>query len=245
MTMAAWPLIAQDLVLSVSAPAKPVHVGDHSSFAVTVSNRGPKSVTLVEPGDGSDCKLRTPVVGWSILPADAKAKRHPKEPPPFRGPRMCGNINPLKLSEVFTLQPGESRRLGAWTGDPDFAQPGRYRVVFYYQNIPKLPTGGLPLGPHDDGVVGQIRKSTRCRLVSTELVVDVLPAHDTAKILAIAREAVAKKETWASQAQFSTPTREPDGAWKVRAWRVPDKPGDNLLLIIDAQGRVTHYSRQW
>ena len=171
---ASVPLMATNLVLTVVPPAAAIRVGDYPRFAVTISNRGPGSVTLASPGDGSDCDWRTPAVDWSILRADVNEQKHPESPP--RGiTGRCGNINPLKLSEVFSLKPGQSKRLESWIGHPSFDKAGRYRLVFYYQNIPTLEVSGIPLGPHEKGVFDRIRKSTPCRLTSEEIVVDILP----------------------------------------------------------------------
>lgn len=166
--------LAQELVLSVETPASVVRVGDHSRFAVTIRNRGSNSVTLVQPGDGSARQSRTPFVGWSILPADAKKLSHPETPSLPEGP-FCGNINSVRLSEVFSLKPGETRRLEDWIGNPTFEKPGRYRLVCYYQNIPEVKVSGIPLRPHENGALDRMRKSTPCRLTSDEIVVDVLP----------------------------------------------------------------------
>jgi hypothetical protein len=76
---------------------------------------------------------------------------------------------------VFSLKPGESRRFDAWIGSPAFETPGRYRLVFYYQNIPDLEILGVPLGPDESGARDRIRESTPCRLMSSEIEVDVLP----------------------------------------------------------------------
>ena len=178
------PLMAQHgergLVLTLSGPHT-IHVGEYADFAVTISNRGPHSVSLVQPGDGSNCRMRTPVIGWSVLSSDAKGQKHPQVAPPFHGVRTCGMINAIKRSEVFSLTPGASIRLANWTADPKFETPGKFRLVFYYENIPDLKIAGFPLGPHDDDVLGQIKRSTRCRLVSEEVLLDVLPARGAAK----------------------------------------------------------------
>jgi hypothetical protein len=174
MTISFSTLAAEELVLLVDPPKQPFWVGDYPNFTVTISYRGSNSVTLVEPGDGSECGWRTPVCGFSIIPENARTAKHPASPSPPRGER-CGNINPFKLSEVFVLQPGQSRRVFASAGMPMFERPGRYRLVFYYQNIPDLKISGSPLGPHEKGALEGIRASTPCRLVSNEIVINVMP----------------------------------------------------------------------
>jgi len=165
---------ADELSLKLESPEQTIHVGDFARFEVTVSNESKKPLTLVEPGDGSECKWRTPIIGWSAIAADDRVSKHPKEPPRDSRPR-CGNVNSLKLDEVFTLQPGNSRKLAAWVGAPTFAMPGKYRLVFYYSNQPDLPMQGVLLGKHDDGVLEKIKQSHPCHLMSNEVIVDVSP----------------------------------------------------------------------
>ena len=167
------PALAQEVALKIGPPLEAIHVGDYPTFIVTISNQGKKPLTLVEPGDGSDCKWRTPVVGWSVLPSGG-IENHPKEPPLFHGGR-CGNINTLKLKEIFTLKPGESKKIGEWVRCPTFANLGKFRVVFYYQNIHNLKVSGLPLGEHEDGVIEKIQQSYPCQLISNEIIVEVFP----------------------------------------------------------------------
>lgn len=172
---ACLPLSGADLIVAVTAPRQAIHAGDYPRFAVTISNRGPNSVTLVEPGDGSDCAWRTPVVGWSILSVTAYQQKHPATPALVKE-RFCGNINSINSSEVFSLKPGETHRFGSWIGHPRFKMSGQFRVVFYYQNIPDSKISGLLLKPHEDGVLDRIRQSTPCKLVSEEIIVDVFQA---------------------------------------------------------------------
>ena len=163
--------MAQNLVLTIGPPTNTIHVGDYPQFTVTIVNQTTNSVTLVEPGDGSDSKWRTPFVGWSVLGPDDKEAQHPKDPPVET--RDCGNINPIKLSEIFTLRPSERRRL-SWVGYPQFREPGRHHLVFYYQNIPNLNVHGILMGPNENGTIEAMHNSTPCRLVSNEIVVDIL-----------------------------------------------------------------------
>jgi hypothetical protein len=166
-------IFAQDLTLKIEPPTESIHVGDHSNFTVTINNQGEKPVTLVEPGDGSDCKWRTPVIGWSVISNNNSEAKHPEEPPLFHGGR-CGNINAPSLKEVFTLKPKESKKFNSWVGAPTFTTSGKFRVVFYYQNIPNLKTSGLSVGKDKQGVIEKIEKSEACKLISNELLVEVL-----------------------------------------------------------------------
>lgn len=167
-------VLGQELPLSIQAPTKAIQVGDYPKFIVTIRNQGETPRMLVLPGDGSECKWRTPVIGWSVLSAESPEQKHPQAPPLSRGAR-CGDINAIKLIEVFILQPGESRQLGEWIGHPGFVEPGKFRVVFYYENIPTLKVSGIPLGNHETGVLQKIKQSYACRLISNEIIVDVLP----------------------------------------------------------------------
>src|SRR4051794_5541307 len=66
---------------------------------------------------------------------------------------------------------------------------------------------------------------------------------DEAKVLAIARAAVATNDTWVDRTEFETPKRQPDGSWSVLVWRRPATPGGHRSITIDAKGRVTDYVR--
>src|SRR5437867_1533542 len=58
-----------------------VKLGGPGELSITLVNRGNREVTLVEPGDGSSCGWRTPLMEWSTGP--------------FRYGLRCGNVNPL------------------------------------------------------------------------------------------------------------------------------------------------------
>ena len=167
----AW---SEDLALQVRPPSAPIRLGDYTQFSVLITNEGPAPVTLVSPGDGSNFHWRTPKVGWSAIPMTDAREEHPDDTPVYRGGR-CGNINPIKLDEVFTLAPGESRELGEWVAPPQFLEAGEHRLVFYYENVPGASVDGLPLGDHDRGVLSKMRKSHPCKLRSKEIRVVVHP----------------------------------------------------------------------
>jgi hypothetical protein len=134
---------------------------------VQIRNVGTIPVTLVMPGDGSSCRWRTPIVGWSVLPVDS-TDQHPEEPPRRRVVR-CGNINRLNPGDVFVLNPGEEKELNEWLDFPSRLSPGKYRVVFYYINVPDLKWSGIPLGNHDEEAMNRLKKSTPVALVSNEV----------------------------------------------------------------------------
>jgi hypothetical protein len=67
---------------------------------------------------------------------------------------------------------------------------------------------------------------------------------DAAKVVAIARQAVATNDTWIAQAEFETPRHETNGSgWSVLVWRLPKTPGGHRLIFIDETGKVTDYIR--
>jgi hypothetical protein len=69
------------------------------------------------------------------------------------------------------------------------------------------------------------------------------PATEESRILAIAREAVAKNDTWVERAEFERPKRQADGSWSVMVWRLPKTPGGHRSVVIDKSGVVTNYHR--
>ena len=66
---------------------------------------------------------------------------------------------------------------------------------------------------------------------------------DEAKVLQIARQAVATNDTWVDRAEFGRPKRQADGSWRVLVWRLPKAPGGHRTVLIDEQGRITAYIR--
>lgn len=161
---------AANCELRLELPAKIAKKTDGDA-KVHIKNAGKSDLTLVMPGDGSDCYWRTPVVGWSFLSYDLKGQ-HPIEPL-RRGGARCGNINALKSDEVFTLKPGETKVFNHWINFPYDLSPGKYRVVFYYSNIPQLKWSGIPLGKHDADAMIRVTQSTGIALVSNEVQLEV------------------------------------------------------------------------
>lgn len=164
------------VAVTIRATSSEIEVGQRPTFRITLLNQGKEPVTLVQPGDGSESAWRTPVIGWSVLPAESKAA-HPDEIPLHRGGR-CGNINPLGEDEVIRIKGGDQTELGTWVGQPSFPKPGKYRVVFYYANRPKIEWHGLPLGSHHAEAMKAVRDSTACELRSNEIIISVRAAGD-------------------------------------------------------------------
>ena len=160
------------LELRISCENLTVQSGSRPKIAVTITNRGDKPVNLVVPGGGSSRKWRTPIVGWSVISANEPDSKHPSEPPLHKG-LGCGNINSLKPGEVFVLKKGDQKELSDWLGLLSFPGPGKYRVVFYYSNDPSIEWKGIPLGKHDEKTMERVKNSTKCALISNELIFTV------------------------------------------------------------------------
>ncbi|MBC8063537.1 MAG: hypothetical protein H7Y17_01805 [Chlorobia bacterium] len=68
-------------------------------------------------------------------------------------------------------------------------------------------------------------------------------ASEERSILAIARKAVQKNDTWIDKAEFEQPRKASDGSWTVLVWRLPKTPGGHRVIRIDRMGRVIDYLR--
>jgi hypothetical protein len=139
----------------------------------TIKNTGSVPATLVLPGDGSMDGWRTPVVGWSMLPADSGAA-HPNESARLRD-RLCGMMNPLRADEIIELRAGSEIELSHWVYFESPTAAGKYRSVLYYANEPALEWHGFPppLELSETSAVRGMRRSTPIALVSNEVVVEV------------------------------------------------------------------------
>ena len=152
------------LALTISAKSLDLRVGEPPVVRAEITNWGSEPVVLVLPGDRSDSGGRTPIIGWEI-----RVIRQDSDPGPKPLLLHCGNVNPLRRNEVFTLRPGESRDLGPWVNLHPFRAAGVYAVQFQYENQPMQKWTGLPLGPHDAEAMESLRKSTPCILASNYL----------------------------------------------------------------------------
>jgi hypothetical protein len=162
-----------DISLTITASELVVQRGHQLRIEATISNSGSTPIRLVCPGDGSEIGWRPPIVKWAFVPADGKSLY--TEKPPLELGRFCGNINPLKVSEFFTLQPGQKRDISEWISPLVDVPAGRYRVVMHYTNDPTHTSlGGVPLGPNEPGVEDLIKQSTGCKLISNEILVTVV-----------------------------------------------------------------------
>ena len=146
-----------DIELTTLTPI--VKADETPHLSVSLENRGWRSVTLVQPGDGSLDGGRTPVISWTGFNPDFPRGR-------------CGNINALKKDEIFTIAPGEKVQLNSGWIQASFLgqfptqlgtfllQPGTYEVGFNYSKVPKLKWTGIPLGRHDWFAMRRLRNST-------------------------------------------------------------------------------------
>lgn len=158
-----WPEMPDSdtgLALILSPDSQTIKNGDEPVFTAKLINRGTRELTLVAPGDGSDCGWRTPLLEWSRVPRDPGGR--------------CGNTNPLKSDDVFKLQPGEARVLKGWLRQPYLSGRGHYRVSLRYTNEPERGIGGIPVGEHDPAALEAVQHSTPVTVVSNavEIVVE-------------------------------------------------------------------------
>jgi hypothetical protein len=162
---------SNDISLQISPQNTSVKVDEEIHLKFTISNNGSDSVTLVNPGDGSEHAWRTPIVQWSILKTDT-ATQHPAEPVPSDVPR-CGMMNSLEAKEVFSLAAGETRELQNWEYLSSFKEPGVYRVVFLYSNKPSLQWKDELSFSHNLIALWRAKHSTETTIASNEIIFTV------------------------------------------------------------------------
>jgi hypothetical protein len=131
---------------------------DGRGFRILITNMGTESITLVDPGDGSEAGFRTPLVSWSV--------EDNGEPVVQKFLLDDNQINHLEPGAVFTLAPAESHQFKHSIPPIVVHGPGQYEVEFHYKNEPKREWTGIPMGRHDPATMRQIRDSTPCDLTS-------------------------------------------------------------------------------
>jgi hypothetical protein len=134
------------------------HLVEGKELKITIRNVGPQPLLLVQPGDGSDSALRTPIVTWSVRDASGPVVQ--------KLTRDDNGINHLEPGDVFRLQPGESRTLSEWIPPIVFSSRGTLRISLHYVNNPHLQWAGHPFGKHDAATMRTVQQSTPCDLVS-------------------------------------------------------------------------------
>jgi hypothetical protein len=151
------PIPNAKLRIELSTDSRPISPGGIPHLNAVLINDGPEAVVIVLPGDGSDHGLRTPIVRWT--------------PPMSVG--GCGNINPLKRSQVVTLEAGYGIALGRAIGWPSPTERGRYKVSLELENAPDLVWRGIALGEHDPVAMEMVRNSMPFRAVSNVVEIEV------------------------------------------------------------------------
>ncbi len=165
----------EGLSLEVKIKKTTVRAGEMIlASSATLIHRGPETISLVMPGDGSDCDWRQPFVVWSVLDAGERSAKHPDRPQPSNLPR-CGNVNSLRADEVFVLKKGAKKVLSDWLAPFRIDEPGRYRVRLVYLNEPerKALRSGLPLGEPTPEILAAFKATTPLRVMSNEIVITV------------------------------------------------------------------------
>lgn len=132
------------------------------TFIGALFNDGPRTVTLVDPGDGSAAGWRTPILTWKVTTPDGTPVAE------YESPR-CGNMNAIHSDEIFDLPPHRHHVLSAWIGAPQVATAGRYVIRVTYQNHPGL----RPLHGASETVLRRMANSTPCTVESDAVTVDL------------------------------------------------------------------------
>lgn len=201
---------------------------------LTLINLSSTPLVLVEPGDGSEIGWRTPILTWIIEPLDDVARASAARTE-SRG-RGCGNINPLRASEVFTLAPGARHAFGPWVSSPHPRGPGRWRVALRYQNQPSLEWGGLPLGEHDAEAMRRVRASSAVDVTSNSLEIVVPNDGFPLPPLSVAVDGRAPLATLA--ASFFGSAAATRDARRPQTWSVTLRLPPNAALEGPATGEV-------
>jgi hypothetical protein len=161
---ASGALVAGDLTLEITAPAKVVQHGEPVEIAAVLRNGSSRPVRLVMPGDGSESGLRTPVVKWQCNVQRAVV----------RGERADPLINSVGPEDVFELLPGEQRELASSLLLLTLTPPGTYRCRLQYRNDPEMQWRGIITPAKDsERSFALIRNTAKVKLVSNEIVLEV------------------------------------------------------------------------
>ena len=138
-------------------PGKPrLHNDIMVPMRVEISNYGPRSVSLVLPGGGSDIGLQSPFTSWEFRTASGDLWTPMPE-------GRCGNFLNHKVSDFFTILPGQTQQFE--TGASVLGiKPGNYQVRFFFRNQPPAP--GKTPRPSDPKVETLMQNTLRCNLTS-------------------------------------------------------------------------------
>ncbi len=157
----------EGLIITLIPPPSVIRWNEPYVFTAEIENRRSNDVTLVSPGDGSQFHRRTPLIGWSVLLVNDEERRH-SQTIPSKAPKMrCGTFPAIRSKDILVLSPGD--RMKVYDSRPPFPCPGRYGVVFYYENNPSR------LGRNVDPLVREkVLQSHPCSLRSKEVIVEVI-----------------------------------------------------------------------
>jgi hypothetical protein len=112
------PVLAIELTCSLPV----LNPGQERAFVAHLVNKGGKPITVVLPGDGSECGRRTPMVRWNpVMKTDGR----------------CKLMNPLTPADVIELAPGQRVKLG-WLGWPTFSEVGVHKVSLELEHVPTM-----------------------------------------------------------------------------------------------------------
>lgn len=161
------------------------------TWEVSIINRGKNEALFVQPGDGSDCGWRTPIIEWvmngrvpgqlnKIIRDTRRVEGQPNKDflgthatpvlkpaclgKDFARDMRCGNISPLCPNEVIVLKPGLEIKLSEWSKGPRGLSAGLQKVAVRYFHIPDLKWRGI--GGHDLQSMERIRASAAFTLES-------------------------------------------------------------------------------
>lgn len=148
-------------------------------FKVYITNEDSKELMLAYPVDGSYGGYRSPFIGWSAIPLKDNVEAiHPENCPRFSESR-CGVYNSRQEDDFFSLSPGESFEFKSMVYGPVFPGPGRYSVVFYYENRPMEKFRAyLSGGNMAEEMEMRLRETDRCTAKSNAVVLDVLDVDE-------------------------------------------------------------------
>jgi hypothetical protein len=153
-----------NLRIDLRAGKTVVKPGESPEWRAFLVNDGSAPVTVVLPGDGSNCGWRTPVVRW-------RSGDDPADPLLVGG--RCGNINSLRPEEVIDLAPGQRVELTEWMHWPTPGGVRTHRIWVELENIPDLRWQGVTFRDHDPVAMQRIRQSPSFKAVSNVVAVEV------------------------------------------------------------------------
>ena len=153
--------------LRITAQKSSVGVLEGVWVNAVLTNKGSKLLRLVLPGDGSEDAWRTPIIKWNVQVLDRPQPEHNSKS--YR----CGNIDALKWGEVFHLYPNQIRAFDRQVDRSLMFQPGTYKISMVYINDPSKDWDGLPLGFHNLLEMCFVHHSTRCEVISNEIIITI------------------------------------------------------------------------